>query len=216
MCGWTNMNRDFLYLDGPSRACLDSIWRESCDLGYGITNLCCGEWQENANCRAPELENWADFDVQVKLIVTVWYLTRLSLHDDHPNLWRYSVQGPTRKQFKCISWIWVAKTTGAFQSLLCVNTKFQTWPQKYIERRYYKLRHIWGKKTMWTTYCRLSFGVLLACERNSKHICVSIINKRLSYPQRQTYTILHNRLAVGYCMKSWISGGILYAWAVFL
>lgn len=48
----------------------------------------------NANCRSPELENSADCDVQVKhmMDITVRYLTKLSLHDDHPNLWRCSVR----------------------------------------------------------------------------------------------------------------------------
>lgn len=35
-------------------------------------------------CRAPEPENSADCVVQVKLMITERYLTRLSLHDDHP------------------------------------------------------------------------------------------------------------------------------------
>lgn len=81
------------------------------------------------------------------------------------------------------------------------------------------------KKLIWTTNNNrcLSFGVLLACERNSKHICVSIINKRLSYPQRQTNYSAQQAsstdqqvLQALYCMKSLISGGILLAWAVFL
>lgn len=62
-----------------------------------------GSIYNNVNSRAPELENSADCDVQGKhmMNITVRYLTRLSLHDDHPNLWRCS--GPTRKEIKRIS-----------------------------------------------------------------------------------------------------------------
>ena len=94
---------------------------------------------------------------------------------------------------------------------------------KIIERQ---AKTYWRKKKqIWTTNNNrcLSFGVLLACERNSKHICVSIINKRLSYPQRQTNYSAQQAsstdqqvLQALYCMKSLISGGILLAWAVFL
>lgn len=72
------------------------IWRELWDLGYGITNLNLFVMKEDriyssCNCSGLELVNSADCVVSLKLIMTVWYLTRLSLHDDHPNLWRPSV-----------------------------------------------------------------------------------------------------------------------------
>lgn len=62
------MNRDFLYLDGPSKTCLDSIlegvmWFRLWDnQPVGTDGRICS----TANCRAPELENSADCDVQVQ------------------------------------------------------------------------------------------------------------------------------------------------------
>lgn len=78
---------------------------ESCDLRRLWDNrplfvVMDGGIYNNANCRAPELENSADCDVQVKLLITVRYLTRLSLHDDHPNLWRYSVSARANEKVK--------------------------------------------------------------------------------------------------------------------
>lgn len=228
------MNRDLLYLDGPSRTCLDSIWRSHAIYGgYGITDLYLLWWMAGSTIMLTvELLSW-------RIQQIVMFKSNLRLQCDTSPGYLYmmttqtcgdtlSVQGPMRKSNEMHllnlggqnDW---GSCLPAFQSLLCVNTKCQSWPLKYFERRYYKLRHIWGKKQIWTTYCCLSFGVLLACERNSKHICVSIIHKRLSYPQRQTNYSAQQAsstdqqvLQALYFMKSLKNGGILLAWAVFL
>lgn len=62
---------------------------------------------------------------------------------------------------------------------------------------------------------RLSYGVCWHAKGNPKHICVSVINKRLSSPQRQTINYPAQQasstdqrvLRALHCMKSLISGG---------
>lgn len=133
-------------------------------------------------------------------------------------------EGQPENKSKRISWIWVAKTPGVavylHSRVYFVSTLNVKMTSKILWKRIPEA--IWGKKSDMTNLL-LSFGVLLACERNSKHICVSIINKRLSYPQRQTNYSAQQAsctdqqlLQALNCMMSLINGGILLAWAVFL
>ena len=145
---------DFLFSDGPLRTCLDSFWRESSDLGYGITNLYLLWWlEESTTVLIVELLSWgiqqivmfkSNFWLQCDTSPGYLYMMTTQTCGDI-----LTVQGPTRKQMHLLNlggqndW---GSCLPAFQSLLCVNTKCQTWPLKYFERQCDKLRHIWGKK----------------------------------------------------------------------
>lgn len=141
MCGWTNMNRDFLYLDGPSRR--GAMWfRLWCNQPIAMTD--CGIYN-NANCRTPELENSADCSSQT-------YDNSVIPHQVVSTRWPPKTCGDiltSTKEIICISWIWVAKMTGVAVYLHSRVYLVSTLNVKYDllnERRYYKLRHIWRKK----------------------------------------------------------------------
>lgn len=200
------MNRDLLYLDGPSRTCLDSIWRSHAIYGgYGITDLYLLWWMAGSTIMLTvELLSWriqqivmfkSNFWLQCDTSPGYLYMMTTQTCGD-----TLSVQGPMRKSNEMHllnlggqnDW---GSCLPAFQSLLCVNTKCQSWPLKYFERRYYKLRHIWGKNryeqpivVCHLVFCWHAKGIL------STFVSLSSTKDWAIHRDRQT--ILHNRLAL--------------------
>lgn len=80
------------------------------------------------------------------------------------------VDSPREKSEASPEFGWT-RTVWVLTAFQCSIQHCQTWPFWILWGRY-KPRHTRGNKTILTALCCLSFGVLLACERNSKHISV--------------------------------------------
>lgn len=152
LCGWTNTN-GYFYLHSPTRTWLHEVVG-SYDLHFGMSNQ---STMDDGIHRAA-LENSAEESLKKGQCET------------SPGLRCASGQLERKSE----SWIWVVKNSWSGYWLpfsVWVNTKCQTRPFWILWGRY-KPRHTGGNKTILTALCCLSFGVLLACERNSKHISV--------------------------------------------